>query len=84
MNDSNENASSERINEQLEAAICTVLHYQVILPSDFGTAWEDGAVEKLSEQIKNDIIVWSKENKGARLLYNAASQLPDGMEIPLL
>ena len=83
MSDSKTNESSESIDEQLQAAICTVLSYQVILPPDAGSVWDDTAVEKLSEEIKRSIIVWSKDHPGVRLVYNAASQLPDGLEIPL-
>jgi len=83
MNDSKKTVS-ETVDEQLEAAICTVLHFQIIFPPDFETVWQDAAVDKLSEKIRQDIIIWSKDHKGARLVYNAASQLPDGLEVPLL
>lgn len=84
MSDSKQNENETMdIDAQLTAAICTVLKYELILPADFGSVWDDDAVRKLSDEIKRVICVWSKDNPGARLVYNAASQLPDGLEIPL-
>ena len=85
MNDSKKTDDvSESIEAQLEASIRTVLHYKIILPE--GLEFEDNAaqVEEISDAIIKAIQILSKKYTGMRLNYNAAAQLPDGVDIPLI
>ena len=63
MNDSNENASNRAIDEQLVAAICTVLHFQIITPPDADYLEDGAAVTEIADSIIKTIQILSKKSK---------------------
>jgi hypothetical protein len=79
----NENETAS-VDNQIEAALRTVLHYRVVLPD--GVSMEENAatVEEVSKAVIEAIQLKCKDVPGMTLNYNSAYQLPDGVDIPLL